>query len=59
MGSEGRSWNGAAVAVAGGGGGEEKMSTVPAPPAEVPTSAAAVDIALPLPEMAPRVMQVP
>jgi ethanolamine kinase len=56
MGSEGRSWNGAAGA--GADGGEEKVSTVPAPPAEVPTSAAAVDIALPLPEMTPRVMQV-
>ena len=54
MGSEGRSWNGVA-----GGGGEEKLRTFPAPaPAEVPTSSAAVDISLPLPEMTPRIMQV-
>jgi ethanolamine kinase len=55
MGSEGRSWNG----VAGGAtnGGEEKMGAVAAP-AEVPTSAASVDISLPLPEMTPRIMQV-
>jgi ethanolamine kinase len=58
MGSEGRSWNG--VAAAGGtGGGEEKMgAAVVAAPAEVPTSAASVDISLPLPEMTPRIMQV-
>jgi ethanolamine kinase len=58
MGSEGRSWNG--VAGAGGrNGGEEKMGTaVVAAPAEVPTSAASVDISLQLPEMTPRIMQV-
>ncbi|VAI32510.1 unnamed protein product [Triticum turgidum subsp. durum] len=60
MGSDGRSWNG----VAGGarGGGEEKTRAVAAPAAalaEVPTSTAAVDISLPLPEMTPRIMQVP
>ncbi|CAM0951506.1 unnamed protein product [Alopecurus aequalis] len=51
MGSEGRSWNGVA------GGVAEKMSTVAAPAlAEVPTSSAAVDISLPLPEMTPRII---
>ncbi|XP_003578170.1 probable ethanolamine kinase [Brachypodium distachyon] len=55
MGSEGRSLNG--VAGAGGGGGEEKPRTVVAPgPAEVPTSSAAVDISLPLPEMTPHII---
>ncbi|VAI32511.1 unnamed protein product [Triticum turgidum subsp. durum] len=57
MGSDGRSWNG----VAGGarGGGEEKTRAVAAPAAalaEVPTSTAAVDISLPLPEMTPRII---
>uniref|UniRef100_A0A3B6KIL2 ethanolamine kinase n=1 Tax=Triticum aestivum TaxID=4565 RepID=A0A3B6KIL2_WHEAT len=57
MGSDGRSWNG----VDGGArcGGEEKMRTVAAPApalAEVPTSTAAVDISLPLPEMTPRII---
>ncbi|XP_051187640.1 probable ethanolamine kinase [Lolium perenne] len=54
MGSEGRSFN----RVASAAGGEDKMSTVAAPvsAAEVPTSAAAVDISLPLPEMTPRVI---
>ncbi|KAI4990511.1 hypothetical protein ZWY2020_038874 [Hordeum vulgare] len=51
MGSDGRSWSG--VAGGAGGGGEEKTR---AAPAEVPTSAAAVDISLPLPEMTPRVI---
>ncbi|KAM3275366.1 hypothetical protein ACQJBY_043994 [Aegilops geniculata] len=55
MGSDGRSWNG----VDGGarGGGEEKTRTVAAPAlAKVPTSTAAVDISLPLPEMTPRII---
>ncbi|KAM3257534.1 hypothetical protein ACQJBY_049691 [Aegilops geniculata] len=55
MGSDGRSWNG----VAGGarGDGEDKMGAAPAPAlAEVPTSTAAVDISLPLPEMTPRII---
>ncbi|OEL31618.1 putative ethanolamine kinase [Dichanthelium oligosanthes] len=67
MGSEGRSWNGAGVCAAAGGfdgvssGGEEKPTTAAVAagaPADVPTSAASVDISLPLPEMTPHIMQV-
>jgi hypothetical protein len=52
MGSEVRTCNGT----------EEKRATavlMAAAPAEVPTSAASVDISLPLPEMTPHIMQVP
>ncbi|XP_062199169.1 probable ethanolamine kinase [Phragmites australis] len=62
MGSEGRSWNGGSTAAAAGRdveGGDEKLTT-PAvavgTPAEVPTSAASVDISLPLPEMTPHII---
>lgn len=63
MGSEGRSLNGGAVPAAAGCGAEEKLTTAAlvaaGAPAEVPTSAASLDISLPLPEMTPHVMQVP
>uniref|UniRef100_A0A0E0ESK9 ethanolamine kinase n=1 Tax=Oryza meridionalis TaxID=40149 RepID=A0A0E0ESK9_9ORYZ len=59
MGSEGRSWSGAA-AVGGGVEGEAAIAAVVAPaPGDVPASGASVDIALPLPEMTPRIMRVP
>ncbi|EEC84637.1 hypothetical protein OsI_31512 [Oryza sativa Indica Group] len=59
MGSEGRSWSGAA-AVEGGVEGEAAIAAVVAPaPGDVPASGASVDIALPLPEMTPRIMRVP
>uniref|UniRef100_A0A0E0M1N7 ethanolamine kinase n=1 Tax=Oryza punctata TaxID=4537 RepID=A0A0E0M1N7_ORYPU len=56
MGSEGRSWSGAAAV---GGGAEEKaaIAAVVAPaPGDVPASGASVDIALPLPEMTPHII---
>jgi hypothetical protein len=56
MGSGGRTYNGGAAA---GGSGAEEKRTIAALPAEVPTSAASVDISLPLPEMTPHIMQVP
>ncbi|BAF25183.1 Os09g0438400 [Oryza sativa Japonica Group] len=57
MGSEGRSWSGAA-AVGGGVEGEAAIAAVVAPaPGDVPASGASVDIALPLPEMTPRIMR--
>ncbi|GJN33895.1 hypothetical protein PR202_gb22524 [Eleusine coracana subsp. coracana] len=63
MGSEGRAWNGGAMDSARGSGAEEKPTTAAlvaaGAPAEVPTSAASLDISLPLPEMTPHVMQVP
>jgi ethanolamine kinase len=56
MGSEGRSWSGAA-AVGGGVEGEAAIAAVVAPaPGDVPASGASVDIALPLPEMTPRII---
>jgi hypothetical protein len=67
MGSEGRGWHGAAAAGTdeGVGGRAEKPTTTTTAvvaagaPADVPTSAASVDITLPLPEMTPHIMQVP
>uniref|UniRef100_A0A0E0IKA2 ethanolamine kinase n=1 Tax=Oryza nivara TaxID=4536 RepID=A0A0E0IKA2_ORYNI len=57
MGSEGRSWSGAA-AMGGGVEGEAAIAAVVAPaPGDVPASGASVDIALPLPEMTPRIMR--
>ncbi|KAL5200940.1 hypothetical protein ABZP36_035294 [Zizania latifolia] len=57
MGSEGRSWSG--TAVTGGGVAEEKpaMAVVAPAPEDVPASDASVDIALPLPDMTPHIMQ--
>ncbi|XP_035816282.1 probable ethanolamine kinase-like isoform X2 [Zea mays] len=59
MGSEGRVWNGAGVAAGSGYGGSVEAKATTAAPADVPTSAASVDISLPLPEMSPHIMQVP
>jgi ethanolamine kinase len=64
MGSEGRGWNGAAAGTGDGTSGREEKPTTTAAvaavtPADVPTSAASVDITLPLPEMTPHIMQVP
>jgi ethanolamine kinase len=67
MGSEGRGWHGAAAAGTdeGVGGRAEKPTTTTTAvvaagaPADVPTSAASVDITLPLSEMTPHIMQVP
>ncbi|XP_020403268.1 choline/ethanolamine kinase isoform X1 [Zea mays] len=61
MGSEGRAWNGAGMAAGSGyGGGVEAKATTTAvsaaAPAEVPTSAASVDISLPLLKMSPRII---
>jgi hypothetical protein len=65
-GEEGRtSGMGTEVRTCNGGrrtGAEEKRATsvlMAAAPAEVPTSAASVDISLPFPEMTPHIMQVP
>jgi ethanolamine kinase len=61
MGSEGRGWNGAAAGTGDGTSGREEKPTTTAAvaavtPADVPTSAASVDITLPLPEMTPHII---
>lgn len=61
MGSEGRSWNGVGTAAgsADGGGADAKATTAaasPTAPLEIPTSAASVDISMPLPEMSPHII---
>ncbi|ONM55265.1 probable ethanolamine kinase-like isoform X3 [Zea mays] len=56
MGSEGRVWNGAGVAAGSGYGGSVEAKATTAAPADVPTSAASVDISLPLPEMSPHII---